>query len=190
MRTRSALTDGSESTANIDLGCSGGDVMKRWLTDRMDTVMDTAKYWYVKGERFEEEALLVIAAIFTIIYGLNILTPMPDWLHLVLGIIMGMLWAILIIDYIMSAVVSVKSRKWFISSVPDLLSAVFPILRFLKLLHFLVVFRLLKRTSMIAFRSRLQHGQSSQERHDRRTAKHIDHQTGAGSTCRQDQHVR
>jgi voltage-gated potassium channel len=69
--------------------------------------------------------------------------------------IMIIIWITFIVDYIMSWLVSDRNRKWFLKSVPDLLSAILPMLRILKLLHFLTAFRLLKRTSTIAFRSKL-----------------------------------
>jgi voltage-gated potassium channel len=109
----------------------------------------------VKGERFEESLLIGLAMLFSVIYGVDVLMPMPSWAHIVLRVLLGVIWSVFIADYIMSWIVSDRTRKWFLSSILDLLSAILPMMRVLKLLHFLTAFRLLKRTSNIAFRSKL-----------------------------------
>ena len=113
------------------------------------------------GERLErwnriaDWPLIGAAIVFLIAYAVEILGPQTDPLQSIIGIVLWIVWAFFAVDYIVSLVLAEHRGRWFVRHLLDLLIAVLPMLRPLRLMRFLTILAMVQKGAGSALRGRV-----------------------------------
>ncbi|WP_225432964.1 MULTISPECIES: potassium channel family protein [Bifidobacterium] len=120
------------------------------MTDRTTTFPSmTLEQW----RRRTEWPMTAAAVVFLVVYSYQVLARPENTMPT--EIVMNVIWALFVVDYVVSLVLAENRQLWFFRHLFDLASVVLPVLRPLRLLRLFMVLKMLNRTSGMALRGRI-----------------------------------
>ena len=106
-------------------------------------------------ERATEWPLTGAAVIFLGVYAWEILTDAQGTAKETAELVIGAVWALFGIDYLVRLVLAPSRGRWFLRHLPDLAIIVLPILRPLRLLRLVTLMSIMQRSAGTALRGRI-----------------------------------
>lgn len=92
----------------------------------MQSWKSSCKQWYVKTQKTKELVFLILSIVFSGLYACDVLIPLPTIINVAIRTIQALIWLAYIIDYGLMYTITDNPRKWFVKSLPDLLSCCLP----------------------------------------------------------------
>jgi voltage-gated potassium channel len=111
----------------------------------------TLEHW----EELTHWPLIVASLLWLIVYSWKVITDADGTGAVVLWAVMGVTWAMFVIDYLVRLLLARPRAKWFRGHLLDLAIVAIPMLRALRLLRVLTAMTFGKRTAGTALRSRI-----------------------------------
>jgi voltage-gated potassium channel len=119
-------------------------------------VFETDERRLARWERRAEWPLTGLAAVFLVAYAWQVLDDRTTpGLHVVLEIALWLTWLVFALDYAVRLTLAVDKRKFFVTHLFDLLAVLLPMIRQLRVLRLITVFKLLNRRFEDKFRERV-----------------------------------
>ena len=109
----------------------------------------------VRWRRLTEWPLVVLAVVFLLAYGWEVIANLSDAAAQVPDAVLTLVWIAFLADYVVNLVLAKPRRQWFLRHLWELAIVALPVLRPLRLLRLLSVVAMLHRTSLTAFRGRV-----------------------------------
>lgn len=110
---------------------------------------------HARWRRLTEWPLLVLSAIFLVVYGYEVIANLSGTRAAVPDAILTVVWAAFLLDYIVMLVLARPRRRWFLTHLWELGIVALPMLRPLRLLRLLSVVAMLQRSTVLAVRGRV-----------------------------------
>ncbi len=115
----------------------------------------TEQTWVERWERSTEWPLALVAAVFLVLYSVEVLSqPHGSEAHS-LWLASWLVWGFFVIDYIVRLALAPDRPRWFVRHLFDLLIVALPLMRPLRLLRFVVLVGALQRAVGDAVRGRI-----------------------------------
>lgn len=108
-----------------------------------------------RWNRLTEWPLVVLAVVFLLAYGWEVILNLSDAEAQVPDAILTVVWVAFLLDYMVNLALAQPRREWFVRHLWELAIVALPVLRPLRLLRLLSIVAMLHRTSMTAFRGRV-----------------------------------
>lgn len=102
-----------------------------------------------------ETPLVVVSLIFLIAYSWQVIAMPTGTEHLVTELAIFLTWAVFLADYIVTMILTEKSKRWTLMNIVNLAVVVLPIFRTLRLLRVVSLLRVLNRATSLAFRAKV-----------------------------------
>jgi voltage-gated potassium channel len=102
-----------------------------------------------------EWPLLVIAVIFLVAYSIEVIADLSGKRAETLDAIIWLTWGCFVIDYIVNLVLAENRKRWFVRNLHELIILCLPMLRPLRLLRLVTLFRFFHRFAGDALRGRI-----------------------------------
>lgn len=87
-----------------------------------------------RWSRLSEWPLLAASAVYLVAYSLQVLLPAERGLEAVLGVVVWIVWAVFLVDYLANVLLAERRLRWILRHPFDLLTVALPWLRPLRLL--------------------------------------------------------
>jgi voltage-gated potassium channel len=108
-----------------------------------------------RWRRLSEWPLTAAAVLFLAVYGWSVIWDVRGRLGATADAITWIIWALFIVDYLVSLVLARPRGRWFVRHLPDLAIVLLPMLRPLRLLRLVTLVRVLDARAASALRGRL-----------------------------------
>lgn len=108
-----------------------------------------------RWQRLTEWPLAASAVVFLAAYAWTVITNATGPDSIAAELVMGFVWALFAIDYLVRLSLAKPRGRWFVTHVPDLLIVVLPVLRPLRLLRLVTLISIFHRAAGRAFRTRV-----------------------------------
>jgi voltage-gated potassium channel len=110
---------------------------------------------HARWRRLTEWPLLVLSAIFLVVYGYEVIANLSGRSAAGLDAVLTVVWAAFLLDYIVMLALARPRRRWFFTHLWELAIVALPMLRPLRLLRLLSVIAMLQRSTVLAVRGRV-----------------------------------
>lgn len=108
-----------------------------------------------RWQRITQWPLTIAALTFLIVYGWSVIANLGGSMARTADAVTWVIWAVFVVDYVVSLVLAPFRRRWFVHHFLDLLIVALPALRALRLLRLLTLFRVLQKGTGTALRGRV-----------------------------------
>lgn len=108
-----------------------------------------------RWQRLTEWPLVLLALIFLITYGWEVIADLPDGETQLPEVVLTFVWVAFVVDYVVNLALAPNRRQWFVGHIWELAIVALPMLRPLRLLRLLSIVAMLHRTGLTAFRGRV-----------------------------------
>lgn len=108
-----------------------------------------------RWQRLTEWPLVVLALIFLVTYGWEVIANLPDGETQLPEVVLTFVWIAFVVDYVVNLALAPNRRQWFVGHIWQLAIVALPMLRPLRLLRLLSIVAMLHRTGLTAFRGRV-----------------------------------
>jgi len=115
----------------------------------------TEQTWVERWERHTEWPLALVAAVFLVLYSVEVLAQPHGTEAHSLWLASWLVWGFFVIDYIVRLALAPDRPRWFVRHLFDLLIVALPLMRPLRLLRFVVLVGALQRAVGDAVRGRI-----------------------------------
>ena len=105
--------------------------------------------------KYTDWPLMVAAVIFLVAYSIQVIANLPNTHADALDDIIWATWAVFAIDYIANLAMAPYRGRWFIRHLPELVVLALPVLRPLRLLRLVTLFRVMNRVAGNSLRGRV-----------------------------------
>lgn len=109
----------------------------------------------IRWQRLTEWPLVVLALVFLVTYGWEVIADLPDGQTRVPEAVLTTVWIAFAVDYVVNLLLAPDRRQWFIGHLWELAIVALPMLRPLRLLRLLSIVAMLHRVGLTAFRGRV-----------------------------------